>query len=298
VRTDDGVLLHVETEGPPDAPLTVVFSHGFAARGALFDPQWADLRGECRLVRYDQRGHGDSGWSGARAATMERLGRDLGQIVDAQGGQGRVVLVGHSMGGMAVLALAGLRPELFGNRIAGVALLSTRAAPLTAGESSAGAALRIRTALGIVGASVLWVTAPLLQAVHPFRSLIGHVVLRRRLFAEDPPDQPARAARSMWVDTPAAVMSAYLRALSTYDARAAVGALRQVAVLVLSGEEDSTIPVRSSRWLADRIGGHTRLVLVPGAGHMVTMTHSAEADAALRDLLTESVPGAGGRRAT
>ena len=39
--------------------------------------------------------------------------------------RGPVVLVGHSMGGMTIMALAAARPELFGDRIVGVALMST-----------------------------------------------------------------------------------------------------------------------------------------------------------------------------
>ncbi|MGV8546978.1 alpha/beta fold hydrolase, partial [Pseudomonas aeruginosa] len=77
VRTDDGVRLHIEADGPADAPVTVVFAHGFAARSTMFDPQWSALRGRDRLVRYDQRGHGASGWAGVRSATVDRLGRDL-----------------------------------------------------------------------------------------------------------------------------------------------------------------------------------------------------------------------------
>ncbi|WP_116451851.1 alpha/beta fold hydrolase [Blastococcus litoris] len=295
VRTDDGIRLHVEVAGPPGAPLTVVFSHGFAARGSVFDPQWKALRDEVRLVRYDQRGHGDSGWAGFRAATVERLGLDLGQVVDAQGGQGPVVVVGHSMGGMAVLELARLRPELLGDRIAGVALLSTRAAPLTAGERSSGVTLRIRTALSTAGAWVVWLAAPLVQAVHPFRTHIGRRLLRRRLFGGAPTDQVMSATQDMWERTPAAVMSAYLPSLAGYDARAAVGPLEDVPVVVLAGSDDSTIPPRSARRLAERIGGRTRLVVVPGAGHMVTVTHAAAVDAALRDLLADVRTGTDGR---
>ncbi|WP_449609302.1 alpha/beta fold hydrolase, partial [Pseudomonas aeruginosa] len=77
MRTDDGVRLHIEADGPADAPVTVVFAHGFAARSTMFDPQWSALRGRDRLVRYDQRGHGASGWAGVRSATVDRLGRDL-----------------------------------------------------------------------------------------------------------------------------------------------------------------------------------------------------------------------------
>ncbi len=39
VLIGDGVRLHVDVDSPADAPVTVVFAHGFAARSSMFDPQ-------------------------------------------------------------------------------------------------------------------------------------------------------------------------------------------------------------------------------------------------------------------
>ena len=285
VRADDGVHLHVEVDDAPDAPVTVVFAHGFAASAALFDPQWATLRGRARLVRYDQRGHGDSGWAGARSGTVARLGRDLGQVVDRLAGDGPVVLVGHSMGGMAALALAGQRPGLFGDRITGVALLSTRAAPLPWSGPSTGALGRSRRSLASTGAWLLWLAAPVVTALHPFRSRVGRHFLRRKLFAGDPPEDAVRAISRTWARTPTAVMAAYLVSLATYDRRRAVDALRAVPVLVLAGTDDATIPPDSARRLADEIGAQADLVLVDGAGHLVGVSHPDIVGTALERLL-------------
>ncbi|OMQ14777.1 hypothetical protein A7K94_0214180, partial [Modestobacter sp. VKM Ac-2676] len=63
VRTDDGIRLHVEVTGAASAP-TVVLVHGIGADLSMFDPQWTALRSRARVVRYDQRGHGSSGWGG------------------------------------------------------------------------------------------------------------------------------------------------------------------------------------------------------------------------------------------
>ncbi|MCZ2822836.1 MULTISPECIES: alpha/beta fold hydrolase [unclassified Modestobacter] len=285
VRTDDGLRLHVEVAGEIAAP-TVVLVHGIGADGTMFDPQWTALRGRARLVRYDQRGHGASGWAGGQAATVARLGRDLGQVVDQLGGDGPVVVAGHSMGGMAVLALADQRPELFGSRITGAALLSTRAAPLTGAErSSTPVTARARTGLSTGGAWLVWLTAPLAGALHPFRSRPGQRLLRRQLFAGDPPEAAAQATYRMWAQTPAGVLAAYLRSLATYDQRAAIAVLRAVPVLVLAGTEDRTIPTRSAPRMAAQIGAGAELVLVDGAGHMVNTTHPDTVNAALAALL-------------
>src|SRR3712207_8134062 len=49
---------------------------------------------------------GRSGWTPLTRATIDRTGRDLGQVLDAVVPSGPVVLAGHSMGGMSVMALA------------------------------------------------------------------------------------------------------------------------------------------------------------------------------------------------
>src|SRR5512135_2304835 len=131
VLTEDGVPLHVELDGDPRAAFTVVLVHGFTARLGEFDRQRAALRDRARLVLYDHRGHGRSGWGDVRHATIDQLGRDLSRVLDAVVPDGPVVLIGHSLGGMTVMALAEQRPELFGPRVVGVALLATSAGRLT-----------------------------------------------------------------------------------------------------------------------------------------------------------------------
>ena len=285
-RTDDGVRLHVEVAGPRNASVTVVFVHGFAARSAMWDAQWTTLRGSARSIRYDQRGHGRSGWAGRLRATPRRLGHDLGEVVDRCAGPSPVVLVGHSMGGMAVLSLAGSRPDLFGGRVAGVALLSTLAAPLpAAGQDVGGRTVPLRAGLALLAAWILWLASPLLHAVHPFRTGPVQRLLRRRLFAGDPPEEAVREVTDAWIRTPTTVMSATLPGLARHDRRAAVEALRAVPVLVLAGADDATIPAAAAEQLADRIGPTARLVIVPGAGHMVPLTHAPAVDTALLDLL-------------
>src|SRR5690349_13323024 len=125
VRTDARVDLHVEVDENPDTDLTVVMAHGFTARLAEWELQRIALRPRARLVLFDQRGHGRSGWTTLTKATIDRTGRDLGQVLDATTPEGPVVLAGHSMGGMSVMALARQRPELFGSRVVGVFLLAT-----------------------------------------------------------------------------------------------------------------------------------------------------------------------------
>src|SRR4051812_48519564 len=162
LRTEDGVDLHVEVEENPDSPLTVVLAHGFTARLAEWQLQREALRPRARLVLFDQRGHGRSGWTDLTKATIDRTGRDLGEVLDATTPEGPVVLAGHSMGGMSVMALARQRPELFGSRVVGVFLLATSAGGLV--ESGlVGGAVKLVRRLGLLSL-YLWV----LQLLAPF----------------------------------------------------------------------------------------------------------------------------------
>ncbi len=58
------------------------------------------------------------------SCTIEQLGHDLDAVIRALAPDGPLVLVGHSMGGMTIMALAEQNPELFeragGGRRAGV----------------------------------------------------------------------------------------------------------------------------------------------------------------------------------
>ena len=134
VVADDGVPLHVEIDevdrpaparrrrlAPrPHTELTVVFVHGYALNMDSWHFQRAAYRGLVRTVFYDQRSHGRSGRSTDGNATIEQLGSDLLSVIDEAVPEGPVVLVGHSMGGMTIVALAEEHPELFGDRIVGV----------------------------------------------------------------------------------------------------------------------------------------------------------------------------------
>jgi pimeloyl-ACP methyl ester carboxylesterase len=79
------------------------------------------------MVLYDQRSHGRSERAPADSCTIDQLGRDLDAVIRAVAPEGPLVLVSHSMGGMTVMALAEQHPELFHERVAGVALVSTSA---------------------------------------------------------------------------------------------------------------------------------------------------------------------------
>jgi pimeloyl-ACP methyl ester carboxylesterase len=287
VTTDDGVPLHVEVDGDPDSPLTVVLSHGFTARLVEWDLQRAALRDRARLVLWDQRGHGRSGWTKLTKATIDRTGRDLGQVLDATTPTGPVVLAGHSMGGMSVLALARQRPELFGDRVVGVFLLATSAGGLVE-TGPLGLFIKLVRKLRLLSLYLrfLQLVAPLLERFRRRGTRLGRRVTRRLLFGADDADLAnVRLVQELLEETPYPVAMAFYATFLDHDETAALEVLRRVPVTVVAATHDRLTPAAHGRAIADRIGGDAELVVVPGAGHSVNLTRTDVVDAAFVRLL-------------
>lgn len=298
VLTDDGVLLHVETDGPREAPLTVVFSHGFSSDMSEYDAQRQFLRDDFRLVFFDQRGHGRSGWGSSRSATLSQLGADLERVLDEYAAGGPVVAVGHSLGGMALMALARSRPELFGSQVVAAALISTSAGPLRPGILPRVAGMLSGRALRAV-LWLPWLIAPVTARVRPFGTRAGRQVLRHYLFGLDsPPGRLLTQVQRMWIGTSPAMAAAFYPGMLAHDTAPGLTVFSDIPSLVLTGEADATIPPWHSDRIASAIGNQARLVNVPRAGHMVNLTHADVVNDALRWLLAQALPGTASRAAS
>lgn len=88
----------------------VVLSHALGCDLTMWDGVAAALQDRYTVLRYDQRGHGQTPAS-AGAYSMDDLADDAAELIRAQGA-GPVHFVGLSMGGMTAQALAARHPEL------------------------------------------------------------------------------------------------------------------------------------------------------------------------------------------
>ncbi|WP_245160575.1 alpha/beta hydrolase [Blastococcus sp. CT_GayMR20] len=287
VTTDDGVPLHVEVDGEETADVTVLFSHGFTARLAEWELQRTALRDRARLVFWDQRGHGRSGWTPLTKATIDRTGRDLGEVLDATVPTGPVVLAGHSMGGMSVMALARQRPELFGTRVVGVLLLATSAGGLVE-TGVLGLAVKLVRRLGLLSLYLrfLQFLAPLLERFRRRGTAIGRRVTRRLLFGEsDAHPHDVRLVQQLLEETPLPVTMAFYATFLDHDETESLRILERVPVTVVAATHDRLTPAAHGRRIAEQIGEGADLVVVPGAGHSVNLTRTAVVNQAFTDLL-------------
>jgi pimeloyl-ACP methyl ester carboxylesterase len=273
VRTPDGAELHATIDGTDDAPVTVVLAHGWTLAQAAWDDVADQLApriaaGDLRLVRYDQRGHGRSTW-GEAEITVDQLGDDLAAVIDLLAPTGPVVLGGHSMGGMTIMCLAASRPELFGDRVRGVLLVSTSAGDLTSDPRSAGGRMaKLKPGVlnaALAGAGVFERLRNLLPPDHPRHQKM----VRGLLYGADATDEMVlTGARIMHASTLRSFI-AFMPALGDHDKREELTALTRVPVEIFVGDSDKLTPRRHSKQLAEVLP-EAQLHEVERTGHMVT----------------------------
>ncbi|MFJ7901111.1 alpha/beta fold hydrolase [Streptomyces sp. NPDC096198] len=309
-RADDGTELYyevddVEPEGGPAprrrrlfgrkalAPVTVVFSHGYCLSQDSWHFQRAALRGVVRTVHWDQRSHGRSGRGIAQAdgtpVSIDQLGRDLKAVLDAAVPEGPVVLVGHSMGGMTVMALADQFPELIRDRVVGVALVGTSSGRL--GEVNFGLPVAGVNAIRRVLPGVLKALGQQAELVERGRrataDLFAGIIKRYSFATRDVDPAVTRFAERMIEATPIDVVAEFYPAFTDHDKTAALTRFAGLPVLVLAGVQDLVTPSEHSEAIAGLLPD-AELVLVPDAGHLVMLEHPEVVTDRLADLLMRS----------
>ncbi|MFF2539614.1 alpha/beta fold hydrolase [Streptomyces cyaneofuscatus] len=272
------------------APVTVVFSHGYCLGQDSWHFQRAALRGLVRAVYWDQRSHGRSERGRAQAdgvaVGIDQLGRDLKAVIDAAAPEGRIVLVGHSMGGMTMMALADQYPALIRDRVAAVAFVGTSSGKL--GEVNFGLPVAGVRAVRRVLPGVLRALGTQAELVEKGRrataDLFAGLIKRYSFSSRDVDPAVARFAERLIESTPIDVVAEFYPAFTEHDKSGALPALRDVPVLILAGEKDLVTPSSHSEAIADVLP-EAELILVPDAGHLVMLEHPETVTDRLADLL-------------
>ena len=280
IVTPDGAILSVHSYAGPDLPQdapTLVMTHGWAVNHESWLPVVEDLADEpVRIVLWDQRGHGRStiGLRRAEIASMsvEHTGRDLDVVLRAVvPAASPVVLAGHSMGGMTVMALAEQRPELFGSRVRAALLVATASSGVALGERTGEAAVMRLAARGL----------PLPPGGSGrIRALVAG------LFGEDADAADVEAARAQVAATKLTTFAAFYGALLTVDQQAGFPALERVRVAIVAGRLDPLMPVARARALRVALP-HATFVEMPRAGHMLPWEATDVVADEVRALLAE-----------
>ena len=302
ITTDDGLRLHAEVddldENPAGSPvrgdsaaLTLVFVHGYALNLDCWHFQRLHFRGSYRMVFYDQRSHGRSERSDKDHATIDQLGSDLKRVLDQTAAEGPVVLVGHSMGGMSIMTLAEDHPEIFGDRVVGVALISTTAGGLRAHRSiSTLLPDRLMSQITPRLVAALARAPGVVDGARRAGSDIGFVATSKLAFGDEVPTSYIEFVDQMLARTSFDVLAEFFPHFDGFDKFAVLEAFESVPTVIICGDHDLLTSIGHSRKMASRLP-HARLVECPGAGHMVILERPKEVHAALEQLIDESMSG-------
>ncbi|MET9962505.1 alpha/beta hydrolase [Streptomyces sp. NPDC006326] len=310
---EDGTELYYEVDEPPEepkkrgrlrrkapAPATLVFCHGYCLAQDSWHFQRAALRGLVRTVYWDQRSHGRSarGFSQADGVrvTIDQLGSDLKTVIEAAAPEGPVILVGHSMGGMTIMALADQYPELIRDRVVGVALVGTSSGGLdqvTYGLPAVGmGAVRrlLPPVLKALGSQVELVEKGRRAAADLFAGMI-------KLYSFGVPRAVdpgvARFAERLIEATPIDVVAEFYPAFQTHDKTAALQRFADIPVTIIAGARDMVTPAAHSQIIKDALPA-AELAVLESAGHLMMLECPDTVTELLLDLLarTGAVPAA------
>lgn len=265
---DSSTLVAYES-GAPRAPDGAVFLHGYSLDHTIWHHQIESLDDSRRYVYYDARYHGRSEPESPvdSPVTTEVLARDL-EAVLRRSGLRRVVLVGHSMGGMTVLEFCRRFPQLLGDPVAGLILLNTTFTDAL--KTVVGAEV-----IGAVDRRLRRVVEGLLRdprSSRAFRLKGGDLSwLLVRLFGFGPHASPAQVdhVRRLLAQFPSPPLIEIFRGLRDFDMTGALDAIN-IPTLIVAGGDDRITTVMASERMAEEIPGAT-LEVLEDTGHMVMM---------------------------
>ncbi|WP_067497595.1 alpha/beta fold hydrolase [Actinoplanes sp. TFC3] len=284
----DGVRLCVETSGPEDAPVTVVFLHGWCQDRRSWRHQIAAMAGtRTRVISYDARGHGRSGSTRLHSATLRQLGDDLAEVIAGYAPTGPVVLAGHSLGGMTIMEYADSHPADFAARVAGLLFVSTTAEGAT--HTCYGLPTPLTPFLRAAEQTGAGVLARLGNR-RPHRAVRPALqpVVRWLLFGDDYRASDLETAMSAFGRASLRSIGGFRASIGAQQRLETLRALGNVPAAALVGEKDRLTPPPCAESIADALPG-TELTVFPGAGHMLMMERADDVTAALNGVINRTV---------
>ncbi|HEX8933471.1 MAG TPA: alpha/beta hydrolase [Pseudonocardiaceae bacterium] len=295
VFADDGLALSVEELDPVDGgspELTVVLVHGYLLDRRTWLFQRYELahftRPRVRQVLYDLRSHGRSGRSLRGASTIEQLGRDLYAVLSKAAPEGPIVLIGHSMGGMTIMALAEQNPELFAERISGVAFLNTSAGEIGRSGLSRPFLSPRNPIMPVARRLSSW--EPSTRAIDRGRNAAGNLAwsLTRKLSFVDESVSPAvvELLYAMINSTSFEVVVDFVATFGLHNRYAALAGLRRAKALVLGTDRDLLLPYQHAEEIAELLTD-VELVMVKGAGHLPMLEQPKRVNDHLLEFLSK-----------
>lgn len=253
--------LHVEVDGPTDAPALVLVP-SLGSDHTMWRLQVADLAHDHRVLRVDPRGHGGSP-TPPGPYELADLGTDVVEAADEHGVD-RFDLVGVSLGGLTALWVAIHHAD--------------RVRSLVAANTAA----RVGTAEG------WWARIGAVRE-HGLAGIRDAVFAR--FFSDGFADRDPVAyaeAQEAFARADDDGYAACCAALASADLRDDVHRIT-TPTLVVAGEHDVATPLEDAAWLRDHVPG-ARLIVLEGAAHLSNLEQPAAFTRAVRGHVDAARP--------
>jgi 3-oxoadipate enol-lactonase len=238
-------------DGPP-----VVLAHGFLMDSEMFAPQVAALRETHRVITWDERGFGQTGYDGEPFSYWDSASDCIALLdhLDID----RAVIGGMSQGGFLSLRVALTAPD----RVRGLILLDTQAGVDDAETKAAND-----------GMNHVWLTD---GPESGLADIVASIII------DHPDHSPAWTAK--WIARPKEAFAQPYQCLSTRDdITDRLGEITCPAVIV-HGTEDTAITMDRAEILADGLSGCPGVIKVSGA-HAANLTNPEPVNAAIVEFL-------------
>ncbi|MBK7721291.1 MAG: alpha/beta hydrolase [Austwickia sp.] len=240
---------------PPEGTPTVILAHGWCMARESWHKVVSELltHRDVRIVIYDQRGHGQSTMGDLATPSVRVLGEDLYRVIQTTTPEGPLVLAGHSMGGMSIMAFAGLHHQDLADRVRGTVLASTAAS------------IEGRSPVPLEG--LIMFVASHAPRIAPHQ-LVPVLAQGRLIFGQRPNKDDVKHAVRQIQRTKMPTIGKFFTALADHHEVEALAHFVDVPTHILSGTRDRLIPVAHSEALKAEIP-HAELTVLPGRGHML-----------------------------
>lgn len=279
----DGVRIAWYEYGPADAATTVVLIHGYtlAAESFYLQTEYLQQRWpKVRLLLVDLRGHGMSDKPSAEQCSVDAAAQDVLRVMEQRVTTGRVVLLGHSLGGPVSLAVLRCAPQELYDRVAGVVQVASAIEELAA----AGLARILNTRLAHLVFDFLH-TKPrgALRLRQRIAGLISPV-LAIGFFMRETDDELIDFHAALINETPTRTLVGFFDDLRVHQELAAAPRLRPLPGFVLVGQKDLVTPIAQSERIWQE-WPKAWLQVAHGAGHMLPLEAPGSVNAAVDRLL-------------
>lgn len=290
IQAPDGSILHVEFDGPANAP-AIVLTPGWGLELHAWQAVRRQLSGRYRLVLWDLPGLGRSRQPADGAYSVVRLAEDLRRVIDEAGSQ-KVTVAGHGIGGMMILSLCRLHPDLQGRRVKGVVVMN---APHVSPLIGAGVLRALRWPLLEPLLLLATLLSPLawLLALPGYASGFLHLALRATSFGAGATREQIELVARTGLRNKPAVLAKGVRAMLRYDESKSPARI-PIAARVVGSECDRLVSRATLEQLAGMIPG-ADLRLIPGAGHLAMIEAPERVAEAIAELAERAAADADGR---